>query len=148
MPTCGANMRGTFCRGCCGHGEVQSPDDEHAIVALAPAVAPRPLDADVSALDSSCGVQGEGEIKILSRVLRPWGDAAPEDEHAIVALDSDMALMALMMPNANVYVLAEPARYMPRMARSSVFSLAELARHMRCLHDPSARARASTFKSC
>ena len=55
-------------------------------------------------------MQGEGEVKILSRVLRPWADVTPGDEHAIVALDSDMALMALMMPNPNVYILAEPAR--------------------------------------
>ena len=60
-------------------------------------------------------VQGEGEVKILSRVLRPWAGVTPDDEHAIVALDSDMALMALMTPNPNVYVLAEPARYVPIM---------------------------------
>ncbi len=61
-------------------------------------------------------MQGEGEVKILSRVLRPWADVLPEDDHAVVALDSDMALMALMMPNPNVYVLAEPARYSPMMS--------------------------------
>ncbi|CAL5224335.1 g7007 [Coccomyxa viridis] len=59
---------------------------------------------------SGANVQGEGEVKILSRVLRPWAEVTPDDTHAIVALDSDMALMALMMPNPNVYVLAEPAR--------------------------------------
>ena len=67
-------------------------------------------------------VQGEGEVKILSRILRPWADAAPDDDHAVVALDSDMALMALMMPNPNVYVLAEPARYMHTPAKLHVWS--------------------------
>ena len=56
-------------------------------------------------------LQGEGEVKILSRVLRPWTDVSPDDEHAIMALDSDMVLMALMVPNPNVFVLSEPARY-------------------------------------
>ena len=55
-------------------------------------------------------LQGEGEVKILSRVLRPWADVSPDDEHAIMALDSDMVLMALMVPNPNVVVLSEPAR--------------------------------------
>ena len=55
-------------------------------------------------------LQGEGEVKILSRVLRPWADVSPDDEHAIMALDSDMILMALMVPNPNVFVLSEPAR--------------------------------------
>ncbi len=62
-------------------------------------------------------MQGEGEVKILSRILRPWADVMPDDDHAVVALDSDMALMALMMPNPNVYVLAEPARYMHTPAK-------------------------------
>ena len=56
-------------------------------------------------------LQGEGEVKILSRVLRPWTEVSPDDEHAIMALDSDMVLMALMVPNPNVFVLSEPARY-------------------------------------
>ena len=55
-------------------------------------------------------LQGEGEVKILSRVLRPWANVSPDDEHAIMALDSDMVLMALMVPNPNVFVLSEPAR--------------------------------------
>ena len=56
-------------------------------------------------------VQGEGEVKILSRVLQPWAEVTPQDEHVIVAGDSDMVLMTLMMPNPNVYVLSEPARW-------------------------------------
>lgn len=50
-------------------------------------------------------------MKILSRVLRPWAEVTPQDEHVIVALDSDMVLMTLMMPNPNVYVLSEPTRW-------------------------------------
>lgn len=56
-------------------------------------------------------MQGEGEVKILSRVLQPWAEVTPQDEHVIVAGDSDMVLMTLMMPNPNVYVLSEPARW-------------------------------------
>jgi 5'-3' exonuclease len=52
--------------------------------------------------------QGEGEVKIVSRLLRPWADVQPEDSHAIIASDSDMVLMALMTPLPNLFVLAEP----------------------------------------
>ena len=52
--------------------------------------------------------QGEGEVKIVSRLLRPWAEVGPEDSHAIIASDSDMVLMALMTPLPNLFVLAEP----------------------------------------
>lgn len=55
-------------------------------------------------------------MKILSRVLQPWAEVTPQDEHVIVAGDSDMVLMTLMMPNPNVYVLSEPARWAPSVS--------------------------------
>jgi hypothetical protein len=54
--------------------------------------------------------QGEGEVKILSRLIRPWAAVTAEDTHAIIATDSDVVLMALVTPVPNVYVLAEPSR--------------------------------------
>ncbi|BDA46842.1 probable 5'-3' exoribonuclease 1 at N-terminal half [Coccomyxa sp. Obi] len=59
---------------------------------------------------SGATVKGEGEVKILSRLLRPWADVQPEDTHALIANDSDVVLMALVTPARNVYVLAEPGR--------------------------------------
>lgn len=59
---------------------------------------------------ASLTFQGEGEVKILSRLLRPWADVQPEDTHAVIANDSDVVLMALVTPARNVYVLAEPGR--------------------------------------
>ena len=52
--------------------------------------------------------QGEGEVKIMSRLLRPWADVCAKDSHAIIASDSDMVLMALMTPLPHLFVLAEP----------------------------------------
>ncbi len=60
--------------------------------------------------------QGEGEVKILSRLMRPWAAVEPGDTHAIIATDSDVVLMALVTPAPNVYVLAEPNR--PTMFRA------------------------------
>ncbi len=65
-------------------------------------------------------MKGEGEVKILSRLLRPWADVQPEDTHVVIANDSDVVLMALVTPARNVFVLAEPGR----VARRGVASLA------------------------
>ena len=54
--------------------------------------------------------QGEGEVKIMSRLMRPWADVAPGDTHAVVADDSDCLLMAAMAAsrqNQHIFVLSE-----------------------------------------
>ncbi|KAK9840629.1 hypothetical protein WJX81_005592 [Elliptochloris bilobata] len=60
---------------------------------------------------SGATVQGEGEVKIMSRLLHPWADVAPGDTHAVIADDSDCLLMAAMAATRHgqhVFVLAEP----------------------------------------
>ena len=55
--------------------------------------------------------QGEGEVKIMSRLLHPWADVAPGDTHAVIADDSDCLLMAAMAASRHqqhLFVLAEP----------------------------------------
>ena len=49
--------------------------------------------------------QGEGELKIQDRLLRPWADVAPGDTHVVVGGDSDLLLMALLGGVPGVQVL-------------------------------------------
>jgi hypothetical protein len=55
--------------------------------------------------------QGEGEVKIMSRLLHPWAAVTPGDTHALIADDSDCLLMAAMAAGReaqSLFVLAEP----------------------------------------
>ena len=44
--------------------------------------------------------QGEGELKIMERMMRPWPAAvsAASESHLVVGADSDITLMALICP--------------------------------------------------
>ena len=62
-------------------------------------------------IETRCRAQGEGEVKIMSRLLHPWADVAPGDTHAVIADDSDCLLMAAMAASRHqqhLFVLAEP----------------------------------------
>ena len=50
--------------------------------------------------------QGEGELKILDRLVRPWAAVAPRDSHAVVAGDADLVLMGLMARRPHLNILA------------------------------------------
>lgn len=53
-------------------------------------------------------MQGEGELKVLDRVMHPWADVQPGDRHMIVAGDSDIVLMTLSLSSPdNLYILQE-----------------------------------------
>ena len=54
-----------------------------------------------------CCAQGEGEVKLLGRLLHPWAEVSPADGHVIYAGDSDMVLMALFSGLDNLYILSE-----------------------------------------
>lgn len=41
-------------------------------------------------------MQGEGEVKILNRLVNNWQPFKPEDSHAILGNDSDLMLMAMV----------------------------------------------------
>eukprot|EP00884_Botryococcus_braunii_P004369 jgi/Botrbrau1/13933/Bobra.0193s0001.1 len=56
---------------------------------------------------SGANVKGEGEQKILSRLLRPWAPVSVHDTHCIIASDSDMILMAMLADIPGVYVLLD-----------------------------------------
>ena len=51
-------------------------------------------------------MQGEGELKILDRLLRPWAPVAASDSHAVVAGDADLVLMGLMARRPHLNILA------------------------------------------
>ena len=63
---------------------------------------------------SSAGVPGEGELKLLARLLHPGGavSGAPTDTHCVVGGDSDLLLMAMGAPVADraVWVLTDDGR--------------------------------------
>jgi len=63
---------------------------------------------------SSAGVPGEGELKLLARLLYPGGaiPAGPDDTHCVVGGDSDLLLMAMGAPTAGraVWVLTDDGR--------------------------------------
>lgn len=45
---------------------------------------------------SDSTVKGEGELKILSRLLHPDSAVQPGDTHLVLGADSDLLLMALV----------------------------------------------------
>ena len=57
-------------------------------------------------LFTGAGPQGEGELKILDRLVRPWAAVAPRDSHAVVAGDADLVLMGLMARRPHLHILA------------------------------------------
>ncbi|KAK9807716.1 hypothetical protein WJX72_007062 [[Myrmecia] bisecta] len=56
---------------------------------------------------SGATVVGEGELKIMSRLLCPWAEVEEGDKHLIVGSDSDLILMSLISPADNIYLLME-----------------------------------------
>uniref|UniRef100_A0A061RAX5 5'-3' exoribonuclease 1 n=1 Tax=Tetraselmis sp. GSL018 TaxID=582737 RepID=A0A061RAX5_9CHLO len=50
-------------------------------------------------------VEGEGELKIMDRIMARRDCVAPTDSHVIVGGDSDLMLMALLSEIPNVYVI-------------------------------------------
>ena len=54
-------------------------------------------------------MQGEGETKILHRLINAQGPAKfePEHTHCIIGQDSDLILMTLMSSAQHLYILAE-----------------------------------------
>lgn len=51
-------------------------------------------------------LQGEGEVKILDRLLHPWASVDAEDKHVILAGDSDLVLMGLMASQPRLHILS------------------------------------------
>lgn len=80
-------------------------------------------------MDTDCicmCMQGEAELKLLDRMMRPWAGVQPADRHIVVAGDSDLALMACFLPaSTNVSLLRE---YVVLKKTSwKLFSMAKLA---------------------
>lgn len=53
---------------------------------------------------SGATVKGEGEVKILGRLARPWPHVQPTDSHMFFGGDADLVLMALLGNLDNLYV--------------------------------------------
>eukprot|EP00803_Ostreobium_quekettii_P005728 evm.model.scf_27.17 EVM.evm.TU.scf_27.17 scf_27:132496-138275(+) len=56
---------------------------------------------------SGATVQGEGEVKILSRLHRPAEHVAQNDSHAVIGSDADLILMALLADAPNLHICGE-----------------------------------------
>ncbi|CAD7699023.1 unnamed protein product [Ostreobium quekettii] len=56
---------------------------------------------------SGATVQGEGEMKILSRLHRPLEHVGQDDAHAVVGNDSDLILMALLTDTPHLHVCGQ-----------------------------------------
>ncbi|KAG1674232.1 hypothetical protein FOA52_013852 [Chlamydomonas sp. UWO 241] len=54
---------------------------------------------------SDAGVPGEGEVKILGRLARPWQEGGEHDTYAIFGEDSDLLLLALLSRAPQLYVM-------------------------------------------
>ena len=69
-------------------------------------------------------VAGEGEVKILGRLARPWGHVEAGEAHVLVGDDADLILMALMSRAPRLHVLnaslADAGKFKPSMRVMSV----------------------------
>ncbi|KAG1678954.1 hypothetical protein FOA52_013017 [Chlamydomonas sp. UWO 241] len=60
-------------------------------------------------------VEGEGEMKILGRLARPWQDGSTKDTHVIFGTDADLVLMSLALPvGPRLYVLGDAPAHLRR----------------------------------
>ncbi|KAG1672628.1 hypothetical protein FOA52_002109 [Chlamydomonas sp. UWO 241] len=81
---------------------------------------------------SDATVEGEGEMKMLGRLARPWQAGSEEDTHAIFGEDSDLVLMSLMSAvGPRLYVLRDASAHQ----RVSNFYVDELAFSVGKLHE-------------
>jgi 5'-3' exonuclease len=68
---------------------------------------------------SGATVAGEGEVKILGRLARPWRHVRPGETHVMVGDDADLILMALMSRTPGLHVLnaslSDGGRFSPHM---------------------------------
>ena len=52
--------------------------------------------------------QGEGEVKLIQRLVNPFDGSGPGDSYAIIGSDSDLFIMALLQePYPNLWILPE-----------------------------------------
>ncbi|KAG2491419.1 hypothetical protein HYH03_010208 [Edaphochlamys debaryana] len=68
-------------------------------------------------------VMGEGEVKVLGRLARPWFQDEPGDTHVILGDDADLILMALTSYKENLYVANSGLNDGRLDARLPVFSV-------------------------
>ncbi|KAK9803810.1 hypothetical protein WJX73_001771 [Symbiochloris irregularis] len=62
---------------------------------------------------SGADAPGEGELKVLHRILNPWADVQPADTHIVFGGDSDVVLMAMFLDNVqhvNILSASQPIK--------------------------------------
>ncbi|KAG1676125.1 hypothetical protein FOA52_004965 [Chlamydomonas sp. UWO 241] len=71
-------------------------------------------------------VKGEGEVKILGRMARPWCALSDDDTHAILGDDADLVLMAMVCTVPKLLVINSALNEGMMEANMPVFSVAHL----------------------
>lgn len=98
------------------------------------------------------GVQGEGEVKMIGRMLRPVIPTSPGDTFAVVGSDSDLYIMAMLQQAASkVWVVPDVAPGRGRRGQLRSFSLAALDQEwsrLQQVQGGSSQARRATHRGC